>query len=194
MLRSPAANKHSSDLWRCRSHRELLPCRHHWQHVRPVRTLAQAAAPSSKQQMLVRPCQRIRTSSCHHCVPNNRAALRHSLPTQVYVPSHPLVKHWLAVARNKLSPPPVFRSALAELGRLLIYEAIEQEGWLPTVEGQAETPCGIADVTFIDPSRPVKVGPCALGQHRNRAHACMHAGGARRVTIAETVDGRGSVP
>lgn len=77
--------------------------------------------------------------------------------SQVYVPSHPLVKHWLAVARNRLSPPPVFRSALAELGRLLIYEAIEQEGWLPTVEGQAETPCGTADVTFIDPSRPVMV-------------------------------------
>ncbi len=73
------------------------------------------------------------------------------------MPSHPLVKHWLAVARNRLAPPPVFRSALAELGRLLIYEAVEQEGWLPTIDGQAETPCGTADVTFIDPSRPVMV-------------------------------------
>ena len=73
------------------------------------------------------------------------------------MPSHPLIKHWLAVARNRLSPPPVFRSALAELGRLLIYEAIEQEEWLPTLEGQAETPCGVADVSFVDVSRPVKV-------------------------------------
>ena len=75
---------------------------------------------------------------------------------QVYVPSHPLVKHWLAVARNKLSPPAVFRGALAELGRLLIYEASAEEGWLPVLEGQAETPCGTADVTFLDPGRPVK--------------------------------------
>lgn len=77
-------------------------------------------------------------------------------PLQVYVPSHPLVKHWLAVARNKLSPPPVFRSALAELGRLLIYEATAQDNWLPVLEGQAETPCGVADVAFLDPGRPVK--------------------------------------
>ena len=89
------------------------------------------------------------------CEPAKQTSLLAVL--QVYVPSHPLVKHWLAVARNRLSPPPVFRSALAELGRLLIYEAIEQEGWLPTVDGQAETPCGTADVTFIDPSRPVIV-------------------------------------
>ena len=75
---------------------------------------------------------------------------------QVYVPSHPLVKHWLAVARNELSPPPVFRGAIAELGRLLIYEASAEEGWLPVLEGQAETPCGIADVAFLDPGRPVK--------------------------------------
>ena len=74
----------------------------------------------------------------------------------MYVPSHPLVKHWLAVARNKLSPPAVFRGALAELGRLLIYEASAEEGWLPVLEGQAETPSGIADVTFLDPGRPVK--------------------------------------
>ena len=72
------------------------------------------------------------------------------------MPSHPLVKHWLAVARNKLSPPAVFRGALAELGRLLIYEASAEEGWLQVLEGQAETPCGIADVTFLDPGRPVK--------------------------------------
>ncbi|CAL8466447.1 g5983 [Coccomyxa elongata] len=77
----------------------------------------------------------------------------------VFVPSHPLVKHWLAVARNKLSPPPVFRSALAELGRLLIYEATAQGDWLPVLEGQAETPCGVADVSFLDPGRPVKVVP-----------------------------------
>lgn len=53
---------------------------------------------------------------------------------QVYVPSHPLAKHWLAVARNRLAPSPVFRSALAELGRVLIYEATNE--WLPTRDGE----------------------------------------------------------
>jgi uracil phosphoribosyltransferase len=77
---------------------------------------------------------------------------------QVYVPSHPLCKHWLAVARNAAAPPPVFRSALAELGRNLIYEAVAQD-WLPTLDGQVETPCGTADCTFVDPNRPVKVVP-----------------------------------
>jgi uracil phosphoribosyltransferase len=41
----------------------------------------------------------------------------------VFVPPHPLLKHWLAVARSAATPPQTFRSALAELGRLLIYEA-----------------------------------------------------------------------
>lgn len=40
----------------------------------------------------------------------------------VFVPPHPLLKHWLAVARSATTPPQLFRSALAELGRLLVYE------------------------------------------------------------------------
>lgn len=32
-----------------------------------------------------------------------------ALPAQVYVPPHPLVKHWVAVARNASTPPQVFR-------------------------------------------------------------------------------------
>jgi hypothetical protein len=40
----------------------------------------------------------------------------------VFVPPHPLLKHWLAVSRSAATPPLLFRSALAELGRLLIYE------------------------------------------------------------------------
>ena len=62
---------------------------------------------------------------------------------QVYVPQHPLVAHWLAVCRNKMSPPPIFRSAVAELGRVLIYEAAAD--WLPTVDGQVETPLALAE-------------------------------------------------
>ncbi|GAQ92581.1 uracil phosphoribosyltransferase [Klebsormidium nitens] len=75
----------------------------------------------------------------------------------VYVPPHPLIKHWMAVLRNKDTPQPIFRSALAELGRCLIYEALRD--WLPMIETQVETPCGVADVAFIDPTEPVKVVP-----------------------------------
>lgn len=74
---------------------------------------------------------------------------------QVHVPPHPLIKHWLAVARSKDNPPAVFRSAIAELGRILIYEAIRD--WVKTVDIPVETPLGKADATIIDPASPVKV-------------------------------------
>ena len=45
--------------------------------------------------------------------------------------------------------------AMAELGRLLVYEL--SKGWLPTMSLQLQTPMGDADGTIIDPSRPVKV-------------------------------------
>ncbi|KAG0558267.1 hypothetical protein M758_10G013600 [Ceratodon purpureus] len=75
----------------------------------------------------------------------------------VYVPPHPLIKHWVSILRNEFSPPPMFRSAMAELGRLLIYEA--SRDWLLTVNGEVNTPCGVAEVEFIDPREPVKVVP-----------------------------------
>lgn len=75
----------------------------------------------------------------------------------VYVPPHPLVKHWLAVARNAASPPALFRSALGELGRILIYEAVRE--FLPTTTGKVATPLGEADVEIVDPLQPVKVVP-----------------------------------
>ena len=55
---------------------------------------------------------------------------------QVYVPPHPLIKHWVAVLRNKLTPDVLFRSACAELGRLLIYEAARD--WLPVLETEVD--------------------------------------------------------
>ena len=81
------------------------------------------------------------------------------------MPPHPLVKHWLAVARNKLSPPPIFRAALAELGRILIYEAARD--WLPTLDAEVESPVGLADATYVNPMKPVKVDFCCrvLGEH-----------------------------
>lgn len=82
---------------------------------------------------------------------------------QVHVPSHPLVAHWLAVCRNKQSPPPIFRNAMAELGRILIYEAAAE--WLPTVNGQVETPLGIAECSFVDPLKTVKASLSSADYH-----------------------------
>lgn len=77
---------------------------------------------------------------------------------QIYVPPHPLIQHWLAIARNEMTPPPIFRAAIAELGRILVYEA--GRDWLPTMQQQIASPVGVADATFVDPTQPVKVRDC----------------------------------
>ena len=68
-----------------------------------------------------------------------------------------MLRHWLAIARSKESPGPIFRAACAEIGRLLLYEATNN--WLPTVDVVIETPVGAAPSTIVDPSRPVKARP-----------------------------------
>ncbi|KAF9591306.1 hypothetical protein IFM89_003618 [Coptis chinensis] len=75
----------------------------------------------------------------------------------VYVPPHPLIKHWVSVLRNEQTPCPIFKNAMAELGRLLIYEACRD--WLPTVTGEIQSPMGVASVEFIDPREPVTIVP-----------------------------------
>eukprot|EP00240_Pyramimonas_obovata_P016002 CAMPEP_0118935196 /NCGR_PEP_ID=MMETSP1169-20130426/15133_1 /TAXON_ID=36882 /ORGANISM="Pyramimonas obovata, Strain CCMP722" /LENGTH=273 /DNA_ID=CAMNT_0006878193 /DNA_START=145 /DNA_END=966 /DNA_ORIENTATION=- len=75
----------------------------------------------------------------------------------VIVPPHPLVKHHLTIARNKHTPSGAFRQAISELGKILLYEMIRD--WVPTVDLQVETPCGIADATLIDPSKPIILVP-----------------------------------
>lgn len=75
----------------------------------------------------------------------------------VYVPPHPLIKHWVSVLRNEQTPHPIFRSAMAELGRLLMYEA--SRDWLPTITGEIQSPMGVASVEFIDPREPILVVP-----------------------------------
>ncbi|GFR45156.1 hypothetical protein Agub_g6539 [Astrephomene gubernaculifera] len=76
----------------------------------------------------------------------------------VYAPPHPLIKHWLAIMRADFTPPPMFRNACAELGRLLLYEA--GRDWLPTTQQQVVTPLGhTAEAELCDPTRPIKVIP-----------------------------------
>ena len=93
---------------------------------------------------------RIRPISASAARPNPNQML-------VIVPPHPLLKHWLAVARNVQTPGPIFRAALAEIGRILIYEAGRE--WLPTFEAQVQGPLAIADVEFVNPEKPVSVVP-----------------------------------
>ena len=80
-----------------------------------------------------------------------------TLQLRVYVPPHPLIKHWLAVARDQSTPSTLFRSAMLELGRWLTYEAIRD--WLPTKDLSVETPLSPCPATFIDPETPVVVLP-----------------------------------
>ncbi|XP_008785511.1 uracil phosphoribosyltransferase-like [Phoenix dactylifera] len=75
----------------------------------------------------------------------------------VMVPPHPLIKHWISVLRNEQTPCAIFKSAMAELGRLLIYEA--SRDWLPTITGEIQSPIGPAAVEFIDPREPVVIIP-----------------------------------
>ncbi|MBD2296451.1 uracil phosphoribosyltransferase [Anabaena sphaerica FACHB-251] len=75
----------------------------------------------------------------------------------VYVPPHPLIKHWLAVARDAATPSVLFRSAITELGRWLTYEAARD--WLPTQETVVQSPLAPCAATFIDPQVPVAVVP-----------------------------------
>jgi uracil phosphoribosyltransferase len=80
-----------------------------------------------------------------------------TLQLRVYVPPHPLIKHWLAVARDVATPPVLFRSAITELGRWLTYEAARE--WLPTMETMVQSPLDSCPATLIDPEVPVAVVP-----------------------------------
>ncbi|THU49116.1 hypothetical protein C4D60_Mb06t06150 [Musa balbisiana] len=88
--------------------------------------------------------------------------------TMVCVPSHPLIKHWISVLRNEQTPCATFKNAMAELGRLLIYEA--SRDWLPVVNGEIQTPMGVATVEYVDPHEPIMIVPIlraglALAEH-----------------------------
>ena len=80
-----------------------------------------------------------------------------TLQMRVYVPPHPLIQHWLGVARDAGTPSTLFRSAMTELGRWLTYEAIRD--WLPTVEMTISTPLQSCQATFINPDEPLVVVP-----------------------------------
>lgn len=80
-----------------------------------------------------------------------------TLQLRVYVPPHPLIKHWLGVARDAATPSVLFRSAMTELGRWLTYEAVRD--WLPTEETMVQTPLAPCPATLINLAVPIAVVP-----------------------------------
>lgn len=80
-----------------------------------------------------------------------------TMQMRIYVPPHPLIKHWLAVARDARTPSPLFRTAMTELGRWLTYEAARD--WLPTEETTVETPLATCPAIMVNPEVPVVVVP-----------------------------------
>lgn len=80
-----------------------------------------------------------------------------TLQLRIYVPPHPLIQHWLGVARDVQTPNSLFKTAIAELGRWLTYEAIRD--WLPTVETTIETPLAPCLATFVNPEAPIAIIP-----------------------------------
>ena len=80
-----------------------------------------------------------------------------TLQLRVYVPEHPLIKHWLAVARDASTPSVLFKSAMTELGRWLCYEATRN--WLPTIETKVQTPLAECSATFVNPEAPIAIVP-----------------------------------
>ena len=80
-----------------------------------------------------------------------------ALKLRVHVPTHPLIQHWLSVARDEGTPTVLFRSAMTELGRWLTYEATRD--WLATIDTEVQTPLATCAATFINPDVPVAVVP-----------------------------------
>ena len=74
-----------------------------------------------------------------------------TLQLRVYVPEHPLIKHWLGVARDVNTPSVLFKTAMTELGKWLTYEA--SRSWLPTVDTVVQTPLTECAATFVNPEQ-----------------------------------------
>ncbi|MGB8700249.1 MAG: uracil phosphoribosyltransferase [Thermosynechococcaceae cyanobacterium] len=81
-----------------------------------------------------------------------------ALQLRIFVPPHPLVKHWLAIARDQNTPGVMFRTALKELGYWLTYEAMRAD-WIPTEDVMVETPLGPTPATLVSPLTPLAIVP-----------------------------------
>ncbi len=76
---------------------------------------------------------------------------------RIVVPPHPLIVHWLTMLRNVTTPPPIYSTALEQLGRWLTYEAIRD--WLPTRTEEVDTFGGKTKGTVIESRVPLLAIP-----------------------------------
>ncbi|BDA39294.1 uracil phosphoribosyltransferase [Candidatus Atelocyanobacterium thalassae] len=76
---------------------------------------------------------------------------------RVYVPDHPLIKHWLGIARDINTPDILFKTAIVELGRWLTYEATRY--WLPMIEATVQGPLSTSSIVLINSKVPIAVIP-----------------------------------
>ncbi len=67
---------------------------------------------------------------------------------RVVVPPHPLIAHWLTLLRDQATPPALYATAMAELGRWLTYEALRD--WLPHRRVSIQTSHGSAEGDVVD--------------------------------------------
>jgi uracil phosphoribosyltransferase len=79
------------------------------------------------------------------------AAMAMSL--RVVVPPHPLIAHWLTILRDASTPPPLFSTALVEMGRWLSYEAVRD--WLPQRQIGIQTPLAETQGQVVDGNVPL---------------------------------------
>lgn len=80
-----------------------------------------------------------------------------SMSLRVVVPPHPLIGHWLTMLRDQSTPPALFATAMAELGRWLTYEALRD--WLPHRSVRVQTPLAETDGQVVDGAVPLLVVP-----------------------------------
>ena len=80
-----------------------------------------------------------------------------SMSLRVVVPPHPLIGHWLTVLRDRDTPPALFATGMAELGRWLTYEAVRD--WIPHRRVPVETPLAPSEGTVVDASVPILAVP-----------------------------------
>ncbi|CAK6695156.1 uracil phosphoribosyltransferase [Synechococcus sp. CCY9201] len=84
-----------------------------------------------------------------------------SMSLRVVVPPHPLIGHWLTLLRDAQTPPALFATGMAELGRWLTYEALRD--WLPHQRVTVQTDLASTEGTVVDASVPVLVVPMLRG-------------------------------
>ena len=78
-----------------------------------------------------------------------------AMSLKVIVPTHPLIKHWLSILREKNTPNILYSTGYEQLGKWLTYEALRN--WLPYKKEILNTDNGNADGFFINNDYPIKV-------------------------------------